>query len=141
MRTHKGWYQPINRKKCAKDKYQYKSSWELVMMRKCDEHPNIVEWAYESVKIPYQNPLTGKYTVYVPDFLITTLDRHGRKKTQLIEIKPGKETFINEAKDKRSKARLAVNVAKWKAAQQWASNRGIDFKVITEHDLFNKPKK
>ena len=46
----------------------YRSSWELVFMNKCDTHPNIKQWASESIKIPYRNPLTKKHTYYIPDF-------------------------------------------------------------------------
>ena len=49
---------------------RYRSSWEQVFMRFCDENPSVSKWASESIKIPYQNPLNGKHTVYVPDFFI-----------------------------------------------------------------------
>ena len=44
--------------------------------------------ASEPVKITYQNPLTGKVTGYVPDFVITYIDASGKKHAELIEIKP-----------------------------------------------------
>ena len=48
----------------------YRSSWEHAFMRLCDEHPNVYKWASESIKVPYRHPLTGKYTIYVPDFFV-----------------------------------------------------------------------
>ena len=48
---------------------RYRSSWELSVMKMCDENDSIHQWASESIKIPYRDPLTGKATVYVPDFL------------------------------------------------------------------------
>ena len=33
----------------------YRSSWEHAFMRLCDEHPNVYQWASESIKIPYRN--------------------------------------------------------------------------------------
>ena len=48
----------------------YRSSWEFAFMKMCDEHAYIQAWASEAVKIPYRNPLTGKHTIYVPDFFI-----------------------------------------------------------------------
>jgi hypothetical protein len=49
----------------------YRSSWEFAFMRFCDEHNSVSNWASEAVKIPYRNPLSGKFTIYVPDFFIT----------------------------------------------------------------------
>ena len=43
-------------------------------MRFCDEHPGVTQWASEAIKIPYRNPLTGKNTIYVPDFFISYSD-------------------------------------------------------------------
>ena len=43
----------------------FRSSWEHVFMSFCDNNPNILKWASESIKIPYRNPLTGKQTIYV----------------------------------------------------------------------------
>ena len=57
----------------------YRSSWEHAFMRLCDEHPNVYQWASESIKIPYRHPLSGKYTVYVPDFFIVYMDKDGKK--------------------------------------------------------------
>ena len=50
----------------------YRSSWEFAFMRFCDESPSISKWANESIKIPYKHPLTGRFTIYVPDFLLPT---------------------------------------------------------------------
>ena len=66
----------------------YRSSWEQAFMRLCDEHPNVYQWASESIKIPYRHPFTGKYTVYVPDFFIVYQDKEGRKHAEMVEVKP-----------------------------------------------------
>lgn len=108
-------------------------------MRMCDSRVDIVQWASEPVKIPYQNPITGKYTVYVPDFFIQYVDRKGNKHTEIIEIKPKKETHEKFAKSKRDKIRLAINTFKWRAAAQWCKDRGLTFRVICEDDIFNNP--
>ena len=44
-------------------------------MKFCDENPAIGAWASEAIKIPYRSPLTGKPTVYVPDFFIQYKDK------------------------------------------------------------------
>ena len=46
----------------------YRSSWEYAMMQMCDNHPSVLNWASESVRIPYFNPVSGKKTNYIPDF-------------------------------------------------------------------------
>ena len=71
-----------------------RSSWETAFMRFCDNHPNIVKWASENVKIPYRHPLTGKITNYVPDFMVQYVDKNGKTLVELIEIKPKSQTII-----------------------------------------------
>ena len=92
--TARGKFSPRN-----PEKYQgmgdptYRSSWELTFMMFCDNNPAVQNWASESVKIPYRDPLTGKNTVYVPDFLIVYVDRNEMKHAELIEIKPNNSNF------------------------------------------------
>ena len=43
-------------------------------LKMCDENEAIQQWASESIKIPYRDPLTGKPTIYVPDFLVVFVD-------------------------------------------------------------------
>ena len=66
---------------------QYRSSWEHAFMRFCDSNDNILQWASESISIPYRNPLTGKMTRYIPDFFVTYQDKNGTIKAEIIEIK------------------------------------------------------
>jgi hypothetical protein len=119
----------------------FRSSWEFKLMQMFDTHPNILNWASESLKIPYMNPFTNKYSVYVPDFLIVYNDRDGKKKSEIIEVKPLKETMLSEAKTKKDKAAVALNSFKWQAANNWAEQHGLTFRVMTEHDIFNNPVK
>lgn len=117
----------------------YRSGWELTFMQFCDNNPAIISWASESVVIPYRNPLTGKSTVYVPDFLIVYQDKNGQKKAELIEVKPAKQSTMEAAGNSiRNKAAVAVNFAKWAAATKWAKQQGISFRVVTEHDIYHK---
>ena len=115
----------------------YRSSWELEFMRYCDLHPDVMEWASEPVKIPYKNPLNGKQTVYIPDFLVTYKKAGGSKSTKLIEIKPMHEAMESHARNGQDVAIRSKNEAKWGAATQWAGRRGVDFIVLTEAELFN----
>ena len=137
-----GQYKPIN-----PDKYVgtypiiFRSSWEQKVMVLFDTNPNIIRWASESLKIPYQNPFTGKYTVYIPDFVVTYCDAAGKEKTEIIEVKPAKETFLEEAKSLRAKAAVALNAFKWNAAQAFARHHGMTFRVMNEGNIFNNPKR
>ena len=48
----------------------YRSSWEWSFMNFCDNNKSVQKWASEAIQIPYKDPLTGRQTVYVPDFFI-----------------------------------------------------------------------
>jgi hypothetical protein len=120
----------------------YRSSWEWSFMNMCDTHPNITNWASESVKIPYKDPLTGRQTVYVPDFLIQYEDKHGKKRTELIEIKPANQMIKERVgKNAYNQAQFVKNQAKWTAANAWCRQNGIIFRVINEGDIFHNGKK
>lgn len=138
--THKGIYEATNPDKTGTPKANYKSSWELAFCKMCDSHPAIIHWSYEPIQIPYMNPLTHKQTVYVPDFLIVFLDKNHKKQTQIIEIKPSKQTYMEKAKRQEDKVQLAINSAKWKAATKFAKTKGMTFRILTEHDIFRNPK-
>ena len=114
----------------------YRSSWELAMMNMFDQHPNVAQWASESIQIPYRNPLTQKNTIYVPDFFVYYIDKNGRKVGELIEIKPRRETTMEAAKSKQDKLRVIINQAKWAAATAWCRNNGLTFRIMSEDSLF-----
>lgn len=116
----------------------YRSSWEYTFMLFCDNNPAIEQWASEAVKIPYRDPLTGKNTVYVPDFLIVYTDKNQKKHAEVIEIKPNNQA-IREAvgKNPHNQAQYIKNLAKWEAAQAWCKGRGLRFRVVSERDIFH----
>jgi len=116
---------------------RYRSSWEHTFMMFCDNNPSVQQWSSESIKIPYRDPLTGRQTVYVPDFLIVYLDRNLRKHAELVEIKPANQMLKERVgKNVYNQAQYVKNMAKWEAAGKWARNQGIKFRVINEKDLF-----
>ena len=120
----------------------YRSSWEMTFMMFCDNNPSIQQWASESVKIPYQDPLTGKQTVYVPDFLIVYVDKNMKKHAELIEIKPKNQAILESVgKNPYNQAQYVKNMAKWQAAQTWCKRMGLRFRVVSEEDLFHTGKK
>ena len=148
--SYKGRFRPKNPEKYKGDptKIRYRSLWELKVMRKFDDHPDIVEWQSEEIAIPYMNPVKGKTSRYFPDFVIKK--RIGENKYQMImiEVKPKKQTappdprkkhntptgrvsrrFLNEA------ATYAINEAKWKAAMRFCKERGWLFTLMTEDHI------
>jgi hypothetical protein len=125
----------------GKNKPKYRSGWEQAFMRFCDNNDNIVQWASESISIPYRHPLTGKMTNYIPDFLIQYRTRNNAVVTELIEIKPKKQSILESKMSVRDRAVVAVNYAKWDAAQKWCKRQGLVFRVITEDDIFRNGKK
>lgn len=116
---------------------KYRSSWERTFMLFCDNNPSIEKWASESVKIPYKDPLTGKATVYVPDFLIIYLDKNLKKHAELIEIKPSNQMILEKVgKNPYNQAQYVKNMAKWAAATNFCKRNGLKFRVINENDIF-----
>ena len=69
-------------------------------------------------------------------------EQSGKIKTYVIEVKPKKQTVPPKQKSRVTKSFLyeaqtyAVNQAKWKAAEEWCKDRLLEFKVITEEELF-----
>jgi hypothetical protein len=107
-------------------------------MQFCDNNPSIQEWASEPLQIPYRDPLTGKQTVYVPDFLIVYLDKNMRKHVEIVEIKPANQMLREKVgKNSYNQAQYVKNMAKWEAAAAFCRNKNIKFRVINEHDIFH----
>jgi hypothetical protein len=125
----------------GKKKPYYRSSWEFTFMNFCDNNPAVINWASEAITIPYRNPVSGKQTVYVPDFLIVYVDAKQNKHTELIEIKPSKEATMESAKSYRDKLMVAINMAKWAAADNWCKANNLRFRVVTEFDIFKNMKR
>lgn len=120
---------------------RYRSGWELAFMRFCDSNDHILQWASESVSIPYRNPITGKSSMYIPDFLITYRTKNNQVVAELIEIKPKKQSLIESKASARDRAIVAVNYAKWDAATKWARRNGLTFRVINEDQIFRNGRK
>ena len=121
----KGEYIPKNRTKLlSKRNPIYKSMWERRFMIYCDKSKSILEWDSESVDIPYVSPKDGRWHNYYPDFFIKYKDKNDQIINALIEIKP----YFQKKWD--------VNVAKWEACQKHCNKKNMEFKVLTERELF-----
>ena len=66
----------------------------------------------------------------------------GKRKKYIIEVKPRKQTTPPQKKSRVTKGYLyemrmyAVNHAKWRAAQEFCKDNGMEFKIITEEELY-----
>jgi len=146
---NQGYFRPQNPQKYLGDPNNivYRSGWELKFMRWCDRTENVLEYGSEEFFIPYFDPTTSRVRRYFPDFIIKVREQSGEIKKYVIEVKPKRQTippvqtskkktrtYINEVKT------YAMNEAKWKAAQEWCKDRMIEFKIITENELYGLSK-
>jgi hypothetical protein len=115
---------------------RYRSGWELSFMIFLDNNDNVMQWASESIQIPYRNPVTGKQSIYIPDFLITYRTRHNTLIAEVIEIKPKKQSIIESKMNNRDRMVVAINYAKWDSATKGCNRNGLKFRVLTEEDMF-----
>lgn len=116
----------------------FRSGWEFTVMSFFDNNPSIEQWSSEPIRIPYRDPLTGKQTVYVPDFLVRYLDKNLKKHTELWEVKPANQTVLEKVgKNPYNQAQYVKNMAKWQAASSWCKNQGIRFRILNEGDIFH----
>jgi hypothetical protein len=114
-----------------------RSSWEVAAMNLFDSHPDVVGWSSESIKIPYQNPFTQKFTVYIPDFLVRYRDRSNNLITELIEIKPKEQVPGYQGKvSKLTESHQVINSCKWAAARVVCNKNGWRFRLMSEDDMF-----
>jgi hypothetical protein len=148
VKTLKGFYEPKNPSKYRGDvkSIVYRSSWERRFMVVCDETPEIVGWSSEELIIPYRDPSKDN-TIhrYFPDFVIHVKQPNGIEK-RVVEIKPYKETQMPVKKKRVTKAYMESvytyvrNQAKWEAARAYCASQGMKFVVLTENELFPKPR-
>jgi len=141
---HQGVYTPKYPDKYIGDvtKIVFRSSWELEMNKFLDNNPNIVEWASEELSIPYIKPTDGRVHKYFVDYYIKYFDKQGNVIKELIEVKPEKQTKAPKRVGKNKRTQLyeqvtyAINIAKWKAATNFANQHGMKFRIITEKNMF-----
>ena len=138
-KSYKGLYRPTNPKKYVGDpnRIVYRSLLERRFMLYCDRTPEIIAWASEEIAIKYYNPLDKRVHRYFPDFIVKT----DKDKKYIIEIKPFKQTQKPKVPSKKTKSFMREsfeyikNQAKWKAAKEYAKDKGFEFKIMTEKEL------
>ena len=122
----------------------YRSSWEERTMKYLDANPNVLEWSSEEIVIPYISPLDNRKHRYFPDFWCRMKDKQGVIKEMILEVKPLAQTKVPEKKKRITKRAIhevttyLVNEAKWQSASQYCLNRGIEFKLLTEKEIFGR---
>jgi hypothetical protein len=137
-----GFFEARNPQKyVGKGRPKYRSGWEWAFFQFCDNNEHVLEWASEAISIPYRHPFTGKMTVYVPDVFIRYRTKNNKICTELIEIKPRKQSLIEGKMNEKERMVVAVNHCKWAAAQAWCKRAGIVFRVLNEEHLFHQGKK
>lgn len=104
----------------------------------CDTNPNIIQWGSEEFRVKYFNPVKKKVCDYIPDFILKYKNTKGEIITEVIEIKPKKQTVASKSASLYDKVALVVNHAKWAAAKAVCESHGIRFRVATEDELFRK---
>ena len=142
-KSYQGYFKPKNPQKYKGDPTNivYRSSWELKLMLYLDSHKDIVTWSSEEIFIPYRSPIDNKIHRYFPDFIVTKINKEGKKETALIEVKPAAQTMPPKKQEKVTRKYITevttwgINEAKWKAAVEYCKDRKWQFKVITEEDL------
>jgi hypothetical protein len=117
-----------------------RSSWERNFAQWLDCQKQVLEWSSEGIIITYFDPVFGKMRRYFPDFYMKT--KAGKF---IIEIKPYKETIPPRKSKKKSRKTVITeqntykrNQAKFEAAERFAENIGMTFKIYTERELYKK---
>jgi len=150
MKSNKGYFKPFNPQKYKGDPTNivYRSSWELRVMSRFDTDPNILEWASEEFSVHYRSKSDGRVHRYFPDFRVKLKDKDGKVRTIIIEVKPLRQTLPpvkpkvkNPKSDKRfftECLEYAKNQSKWEAAKIYCKERGFEWLVMTEVEIFGK---
>lgn len=135
----KGMFIPQHPEKYLGDptKIRFLSSWEQRFMFACDLNPNVLKWGSEEFKVHYFHPIKKKVCTYIPDVWMQYKDSKGTIHTEVIEIKPKKQSVISNNMSTYDKVQLVINHAKWTACKAICEAGGIKFRVVTEMELFS----
>ena len=138
-----GIFRPRNKEKYKGNvtNIYYRSGWELKYMVYLDKHPDVLKWSSEEIVVPYISPIDGRMHRYFPDFIVWLRTPNGYK-TVMIEVKPKTQTKEPKIQKRvtesyvRKVMTYGVNQAKWKAAEEFCKDKGWEFTIMTEDELF-----
>ena len=141
--AYKGRYKPNHPEKYIGNPTNiiYRSLLERRFMVYCDKNSSILEWGSEEVIVPYKSPVDNRMHRYFVDFIVKLKNKDGIKETLLIEVKPKKQCSAPKKPKKKTRRYLTeiktwgVNNAKWKAATEYAENKGWKFIIMTDETL------
>ena len=108
----------------------YRSSYEKRFMIWLENCSKVTRWGSECVRIPYLF-VDGKMHEYYPDYYVEFAD--GTK--MLVEIKPLNQTHPPVNENSWAAREWAKNSCKWKAAQEFCTAKGFQFKILTENTI------
>jgi len=115
-------------------------------MQYLDSSPSVLAWSSEEFYIPYYSPLDHRSHKYYVDFIVITVDESGKQQGWVLEVKPS--SYLQKPKtptrmtDKSTKNYLyaakqyVLNKAKFEAAKEFCSRKGLKFGIITENFIF-----
>lgn len=149
VNTYKGTYVVENKDKYLGNKNpSYRSSWESRFCYYLDHDSSVKKWGYECLEIPYFNAIDKKVHRYYPDFYFEEIDKDGKARKFVIEVKPSNQTQPpQQPKNNNGKANkryvyeayaFVKNQCKWEAAKKFCQDKGFEFMVITEKELFSR---
>ena len=141
-----GFFKPKYPKKYIGDPTNivYRSGWEKRVMDWCDNNSNVKRWCSEEIVIPYISPVDNRPHRYFVDFYVEAVRSDGQLAKMLLEVKPKAQTLeptVSKRKTKRYITEVVtygINQAKWKAAEEYCKDKGWQFLLITEEQLFKK---
>jgi len=151
-KANSGLFKPLNPHKYKGDPTNivWRSSWECRLMSRFDVDPNIISWQSEEFFIPYICKTDLKPHRYFVDFKVKLKDKDGKIKTLIIEVKPLAQTRPPiKPKENTPKAQkrfmtecmvYAKNHSKWEAAKVYAKERGMEFLIMTEREIYGDKK-
>lgn len=140
-----GIYTPINPEKCLdnKQKFVYRSSYEMNFFRFCDLNPKVIKWGAEVTVIPYICKTDGKLHRYYIDNKLILENSKGELKTYLIEIKPYNQTIAPKPSKRKKKQTVLYesfqylkNQSKWNSASQYCLENGFIWCILTEKGYY-----
>ena len=125
----------------------YRSLWEKHSFKWCDDNNKVKSWSSEEVVIPYMSPWDNRIHRYFPDFYMKVKQANGSVKKFIIEVKPKHQCKPPPKNPKRktkqwfnSVRTWTINEAKWKSANEFCLDNGMEFKILTEDHLNPKYK-
>ena len=147
--SYKGKFKPKNPKKYKGNPTNiiYRSLLERRFMVYLDNTPAVLKWNSEEIIIPYVSPIDNRVHRYFPDFYMEYKNSKSDIVKTLIEIKPSVQCKPPNPKRKLTKTgrkskrylrevkTYIVNDAKWKQAMKYCSERGWDWRIITEKEI------